>query len=95
MDQPEYITKLDMLPHHMRDGVRRWIEHGPQSYPGGFLSALLCNDLFGALGKADDVNRDALFRYATYFYSYAPAGCYGSPERFAAWKGLLAEQEAA
>lgn len=95
MGEPEYITKLGALPEHMRCGVKSWIEHGHNSRPGHFLTALLSNDLFGALGRADEENLNALRAYGVYFYCYAPAGCYGSPERFAAWKGLLAEQEAA
>lgn len=94
LETPEYIAKLDTLPEHMRYGVQAWIEHGRDSHPGHFLTALISNDLFGALGRADEENLAALRAYGVYFYCYAPGGCYGSPERFAAWKGLLAEQVA-
>lgn len=78
-----YLEKLNTLPFHMQDAVRLWIERAIP--PGSFLTAVLCNDLFEALGRADDVNAYALKSYAVYFYSFAPGGCYGSPERFAEW----------
>ncbi len=79
----DYLEKLDILPFHMRDGVRLWIERGIG--PGSFLTAVLSNDLFGALGRADEENSRALKSYGVYFYSYAPSGCYGSPLRVAEW----------
>lgn len=92
---PDYIAKLHTLPEHMRYGVQAWIEHGANSYPGHFLTALLSNDFMGLIGRADEENVAALKAYATYLYCYAPSGCYGSPAKVAAWKGLLAEQVAA
>lgn len=79
----QYLEKLNTLPGHMRDSVRLWIERAIP--PGSFLEAVLCNDLFGAMGRADDVNVHALKNYAVYFYSFAPSGCYGSTERFSEW----------
>src|SRR5699024_8873505 len=40
-----------LIPQHMRASVRRWIEHGV--LPGGFLSAVIRNDLVGAVRCAD------------------------------------------
>lgn len=79
----QYLEKLNTLPGHMRDSVRLWIERAIP--PGSFLTAVLCNDLFEALGRADEVNANALKNYAIYFHIFAPRGCYGSPERFAEW----------
>ncbi|MGE0584150.1 MAG: hypothetical protein AB7O39_03345 [Flavobacteriaceae bacterium] len=73
----------DLLPDHIRGGVKRYIEHGVE--PGGFLTAVICNDLKGALGKADDINRTAIFEIVQFFYMDAPAICWGSPEAFSAW----------
>lgn len=72
-----------LLPEHIREGARLYIEHGIK--PGGFLSAVICNDLRGALGKADDINRTAIFEIVQFFYMDAPAICWGSPEAFSAW----------
>lgn len=91
-----YEENLTVLPGHMRDGMKLWIERGV--LPGSFLTAVLSNDLMTALGKADDVNRHCLYDYGIYLYNYAPSRCYGSPEKIAAWAaagGLLGQTEAA
>lgn len=79
----DYIEKLSLLPPHMRGAMQRYIENGIA--PGSFLTAVLCNDLMGALGKADDENRHVLHSYGTYLYSYAPGGCHGSPDLVKEW----------
>lgn len=95
---PDYIAKLDTLPEHMRHGIRGWIEHG--HHIGGFLTALLSNDLMGAFAHADDVNTEAMGIWVTYLYNYAPSGCYGSPAKVEAWsahrglEGIKAEDRA-
>ena len=72
-----------LIPEYMIGGLRRYIENGIE--PGSFLSAVLCNDLRGACECADDINRSRLFEYVKFLYSYAPAGCWGSQERFEKW----------
>jgi hypothetical protein len=65
------------------EGLALYITHGIE--PGSFLSAVLTNDLMGALGRADDQNVRLLREYGMILYNDSPSGCYGSPERFAAW----------
>jgi hypothetical protein len=72
-----------LIPDYMIGGLRRYIENGV--VPGDFLTAVLTNDLRGACARADDTNRDCLFQYVQFLYSYAPAPCWGSPEKFSAW----------
>jgi hypothetical protein len=72
-----------LIPPHMIGGLRRFIENGIG--PGSFLTAVLCNDLRGACERADDENRDRLFQYVQFLYSYAPSECWGSPAKFDAW----------
>lgn len=79
----EYIERLDTLPAHMREGIKAWIEQGRPT--GSFLHALLSNDLMGAIGKADDQNSAAMRQWCNYLYNYAPAGCFGSLAKVAAW----------
>jgi hypothetical protein len=67
----------------MIGGLRRYIEHGIP--PGHFLSCLLSNDLRGTFERADEVNAAAVRNYVQFLYCYAPAGSWGSPERFDAW----------
>lgn len=73
----------ELIPGHMRSGVQLYIEHGAP--PGGFLTAVICNDFAGAAGRADDINRSALGDYATFFYNFAPSECWGSAEKMDAW----------
>ena len=73
----------DLLPEHMQDGMRLYIERGVE--PGSFITAVLCNDLMGALGKADDINRHRLFDYGLFLYNEVPSSCFGSREKVAAW----------
>ncbi len=55
--------------------------------PGGFLTAVLTNDLNGAFGRADIVNLRAMFSIVSYIHNFAPAGCHGSPEAVHYWLG--------
>jgi len=77
------MTDYNKLPTHMRDGFRRYIEHGIEG--GGFINAVLENNLMRAMGKADDFNRVAMFSICDFVYNDAPATCHGSPERVRAW----------
>jgi len=62
--------------------TRYLADHSPV---GGFLTAVLKNDLMEACGRADDNNISALPAYAGFLYNYAPMECYGSPEKVRAW----------
>lgn len=72
-----------ILPEHMRDAMQLYIEKGLR--PGGFLTALLSNDLMGALKRADEVNSNSFRLYGMFLYNEAPLWCYGSPARVEAW----------
>ena len=74
---------LELIPEYMRDGMTRYIKRGIP--PGSFLTAVLSNDLMGALRKADDTNINAMPAYGRFLYNYAPAGCYGSPDAVDRW----------
>ena len=71
------------LPEHMRDAARLYIEKGIP--PGSFLQAVICNDLFGAFRRADDINQAAMLAWVRFFYNEAPSGCWGSAEHFSDW----------
>lgn len=74
----------EKVPEHIRDGLKLYIAKGLQ--PGDFLTAVLCNDLREACARADDINRHRLFDIVSFLYCYAPAACWGSTEKFAAWR---------
>jgi hypothetical protein len=52
---------------------------------GGFLTAVLRNDLVEAVGRADDQNLHIIPAIVAYLYNEAPSRCWGSPERVDAW----------
>lgn len=87
----DWKAGLHLIPEHMQGAMERWIEHG--MLPGSFLQAVLSNDLFDAVGRADDLNRRILPDYVVYLYSYAPSECFGSREKVQQWyiRGGLGE----
>ena len=85
----------DNIPPHTRDAARLYVEHGIQ--PGSFLTAVICNDLAGAIGRADDMNAAAMQDWVNFFYNDTPSTCWGSPAKFNAWTaqgGMNQEQVA-
>lgn len=77
------IIQTSSLPRRMHEGLLRYIVDGYR--PGGFLSAVLANDLKQACSVADDENRYLLYDYIFFLYNYAPPTCYGSKENFEQW----------
>lgn len=78
------IPDYGVIPEHCRGGMKRYIEHG--ILPGSFLQAIICNDLVGAAGKADDINVFCLINYANFLYNHMPSEAWGSKERMLAWE---------
>lgn len=79
----DYRTHIVMVPAHCRAGLLEYIEHGTPV--GGFLTALLSNDLKETYARADDENRGAVLSYVQFLYSHAPSTCWGSPKRVEDW----------
>lgn len=52
---------------------------------GSFLEAVLCNDLKGAVGKADDFNIRNIPAYVAFLYNHAPSDCWGSRDKYLKW----------
>ena len=72
-----------MLPTRTKDTIDRYVnDHCPV---GGFLTAVLSNDLVGSFGKADEENRANLFDIVSYCYNEIPSPCWGSLEKVQAW----------
>ncbi len=85
-----------LIPQHCRAGLAAYIEHGRPV--GDFLTSVLCNDLEGAVHRADRENRAALVNYVVFLHNYAPRPCWGSPERVKSWSasgGLRGQSRAA
>lgn len=72
-----------VIPAHMVESLRDYVERRYE--PGGFLMAVLENDLKGACGRADMENLRALPAYAAYLVNEMPSVAQGSKERVQAW----------
>lgn len=77
------MTDYSMLPEHMQEVARDYVEKGYE--PGGFLFAVLSNDLVDAFGRADAINRAAMGAWAVWLLNEAPSTCWGSAERIHRW----------
>ena len=71
------------IPERMRGAITRYIE--ARRIPGGFLQAVICNNLSEAVSRADDENIRNLPAYVNFFYNHAPSQCWGSPEKMIKW----------
>lgn len=58
---------------------------------GDFLYAVLTNNLFEAVGRADMSNRYCLFDICKYIYNEIPYTCWGSIETVEKWLGHTEE----
>ena len=72
-----------LIPEHMRAGIRRYIETGKRT--GGFLNALLSNDLMDTYGRGDLTNLSSMANWMRFLYQMPP-GSYGSPANVKAWR---------
>jgi len=72
-----------MVPEHTIGSIDRYIDQRIE--PGGFLRAVLENNLKEAMGRADSINREALFDIVAYLYNCVPTTCWGSPEKVKDW----------
>lgn len=67
----------------VQGALLRYIRDG--SPVGGFLTALLSNDLKETCARADWENRPAIPALVLWLYNEAPASCWGSPAAVEAW----------
>jgi len=81
------------IPEHMHAGIINYVFYG--ILPGEFLQAVLRNDLAEAVGRADWMNQEVLPNYVRWLYNEAPQGCWGSPEKVAAWIEARQEEQKA
>lgn len=88
-------TFYRVIPAQLLESLERYEkEHVPT---GGFLRAVLSNDLAEAALRADEYNRQILQQLIVYIHNEMPQECWGSPEKVRAWieeGDRLAEEEA-
>ena len=85
----KYKQRLDFTGFKMtqqsQESLYNYLVHGFE--PGGFMMAVLSNDLYGAVARADFVNTDLISQYARWIESRAPYGSYGDRETVRGWLG--------
>lgn len=77
------MSAIPRIPQLVQDGLARYIVD--RTPTGGFLRAVLENDLCEACVRADLESRAALAEIVLWLYYNAPSECWGSPERVDAW----------
>lgn len=88
MSNPLYDTiRPDII-----ESIQRYVDRGIPT--GGFLEALLSNDLKETCARADDDNRHTIFHIVAYCYNEIPSGCWGSPKKVEKWLNDWAERRA-
>lgn len=71
------------VPEHMWTGIENYIVHG--FLPGSFMEAILCNDFFSAVCRADSINSKHLPDIGFWILQNLPGHSYGSPEIINNW----------
>ena len=81
----EYTDEMELrgLPDYMVPAVYNYLER--RIRPGGFLAAVISNDLFGAIGQADDQNRKVIHYWVGLLYNEFPGNAWGSTAEFNQW----------
>lgn len=81
-----------MIEPRFKESLDRYVQSGCPT--GGFLEAVLKNDLMEAMGRADIDARYNLFDICVYVHNDMPAVSQGSPEKVDAWLAKHAEARA-
>lgn len=76
-------------PEHIQYSIKLFVDHGCR--PGGFLTAVLSNDLFGAINNADDDSVENLPHVVAFIHQTVRSDCYGTKEKVLAWRGTERE----
>jgi len=82
-DLEQMRRKHPGVPEHTLYSLDSYLNH--KLPPGGFLTAVLTNDLFGAIGKADGENSRAIKEICMLIYNDIPSGAWGTKEKVERW----------
>jgi hypothetical protein len=72
-----------MVPENIKETLARYVEN--RCPTGGFLRAVLSNDLTEACSRADTQNQKCIFDIVNYIYNNLPSVCWGSPKKVDKW----------
>lgn len=71
------------IPDHAKEALMNYFNNCWE--PGGFLMAVLCNDLYAAATKADHINGPELTYIVKWIINNAPYGSWGDRETVDDW----------
>jgi len=71
------------IPAQVLASLYGYVEH--RQAPGHFLNAVLRNDLFEAVGRADKESRAALAELVCFIHMEVRSDCHGTPEKLKQW----------
>ena len=71
------------VPEHTRESLENYLFRGFR--PGSFLTYVLSNNLAGACGSCDHINREALIDIVKFIEHRVPGSAWGSPQAVANW----------
>ncbi len=74
---------LNGIPAKTQNSLKMYIEEG--AVVDSFLRCVLCNDLAGAVTRADKENLQALPTVARWLYAQAPDACWGTEAKYLRW----------
>lgn len=81
-----------LIQTRFKESIDSFVLHGYQ--PGGFLTAVLSNDLKEAVARGDEGAIENLPHIVAYLYNDVPSGAWGSPENVRTWAGRIRERQA-
>lgn len=83
IEQLHFTDEYVGVPEHLRESLVAYVTMHRMT--GGFLEAVLANDLSGACARADKNSRVALYDIVFWLFNQAPVGCWGSQAKYNAW----------
>lgn len=77
-----HLHDYQNVPEHIRDGLENYLVHGIE--PGGFLMAVLTNNLYGSVFSADSININRIPHIVSFLHT-VPSICIGNIENVRMW----------
>lgn len=77
------MYEYSKLPEGLQGGMQRYLEHG--ILPGHFLTAVLENNLFSAVMRADSTNLSLIADIVKWIHNEAPGNSHGSEAIVIEW----------
>jgi hypothetical protein len=82
-EQARKHGEYSRIPEHILQSLYAYVEH--RQAPGHFLTCVLTNDLFGAIGRADKEAVAALRELVVFIHMEVRSDCHGSPAKVGQW----------